>query len=94
MNQYIKNLTVKEVEDLIERTIDKSVAKKLNAKESEFLTRKEVCKILKITAPTLSFYTRSGAIPSYKVGARVRYKRIEILNLDSPKYQRNNSSNL
>jgi excisionase family DNA binding protein len=90
MNQYIKNLTIKEVEELIERTIDRSVAQRLYSKEAEFLTRTEVCKILKITPPTLSFYTKDGTIPSYRVGARVRYKRSEILNIGSPVYKRNN----
>ena len=45
----------------------------------EYLTREEVCKILRISKPTLWKYTKQGLIPSYKMGSRVRYIKSEVL---------------
>ena len=44
----------------------------------EYLTRYEVCKRLKISKGTLNNRSRSGEIPSHKVGRRVLYKNCEV----------------
>lgn len=44
----------------------------------EYLTRDEVCKRLKISKGTLNNRSRSGEIPSHKVGRRVLYKNCEV----------------
>lgn len=46
--------------------------------ELEYLTRDEVCKRLKISKGTLNNRSRSGEIPSHKVGRRVLYKNCEV----------------
>lgn len=43
-----------------------------------YLTREEVCKLLRITLPTLSNYTSQRLLKGYKIGDRVLYKRQEI----------------
>lgn len=44
----------------------------------EYLTRDEVCKRLKISKGTLNNRSRSGELPSHKVGRRVLYKNCEV----------------
>lgn len=53
----------------------------LTPKESGpcYLTRKEVSKLLKISLPTLSEYTRTGIINGCKVGTRILYLESDIL---------------
>lgn len=45
-----------------------------------YLTRHEVCKLLKISLPTLHRYTRDSILKSYRIGGKVRYKREEVEN--------------
>jgi excisionase family DNA binding protein len=48
--------------------------------KTNLLTRKQVCNLLNITAPTLHEWTRNGTISAYKVGTRVRFKESEVMN--------------
>ena len=72
------------VEELIER-ISKVLDSKLNQsspakplEDSNYLSRKEVAKLLKITLPTLHDWTRQGWLQSYKIGNRVYYRLNEV----------------
>ena len=47
---------------------------------SEYLTRNEVSKMLKIDLSTLWSHTRKGRLKSYGLGSRVYYKREEVEN--------------
>ncbi len=47
--------------------------------QSEYLSRKEVSKLLKITLPTLHDWTRLGYLKAYKMGTRVLYKQYEVI---------------
>ncbi len=47
--------------------------------DNDYLSRKETCKILGISLPTLNDYTKRGLVPSYRIGARIRYKKEEVL---------------
>ena len=51
---------------------------KKSESDSEYLTREEVCKRLKISKGTLNNRSRSGEIPSHKVGRRVLYRNCEV----------------
>jgi excisionase family DNA binding protein len=44
----------------------------------DYITRKEAATQLNLTLPTLSQYTKKGLLTSYKIGARVLYKKSEI----------------
>ena len=46
----------------------------------ELLSRTDTAKMLGVTLPTLRDYTRRGYLAGYRIGARVRYKRSEVLN--------------
>lgn len=44
----------------------------------EYITRKEAAKLLKISLPTLSEWSKSGIVKSYRIATRVRYKRKDV----------------
>lgn len=45
----------------------------------ELVTRKQAAVLLGISLPTLHEYCKSGIIPSYRVGSRIRFKKSELL---------------
>jgi excisionase family DNA binding protein len=71
--------------DFLEK-IDKLIETKLHLtkpagnKQSNYLGRKEVCKLLQITLPTLNDWSKLGRLQSYKIGNRVLYKKQEVEN--------------
>ena len=65
------------IEQLIDAKLG-SQTQTTNAKESEYITRKEVAKLLKVTLPTLHDWTKQGWVQSYKIGNRVLYKQSEV----------------
>lgn len=44
----------------------------------EYLSRREVCELLKISLATLHGYTKDGTLKGYRIGGRVLYRRDEI----------------
>ena len=46
--------------------------------ETELLTRKEAAKLLGVSLPTLSDWTKTGKVLGYRIATRVRYKRAEL----------------
>lgn len=42
------------------------------------LSRKETAKLLGISLPTLSEWTKAGDISGYRIGASIRYKKAEV----------------
>ena len=53
--------------------------------EDEFLSREEVCSLLKISKTTLNTHTNKGDLKSYSIGGnRVLYKRSEVLAAVKP----------
>jgi excisionase family DNA binding protein len=51
--------------------------------ETELLTPAEVCKLLKISKPTLHNWTNKGMLNPMKVQRRVYYNRTDIFNLSN-----------
>ena len=47
--------------------------------ESEFLTLKEAAKFLKIGVATLNRFLREEGIPSYKIGGRRLFDKVELI---------------
>ena len=45
---------------------------------TDYLTRSEVCKLLKIDLSSLHRWRKEGKIPSYGLGNRVYFKRSEV----------------
>jgi len=59
----------------------KSVAQKFQPpKQEEYLTRKEVAKILKVSLVTIHDWNKKGVLNPFRLGNLIRYKRSEIDN--------------
>lgn len=43
-----------------------------------YLSRKEAAELLCVSLPTLNDWSKSGIVPSYKLGSRVRYRLVDI----------------
>lgn len=57
----------------------KELKKDFQPKEpTEYLTRKEVQKMLNINMSTLHHWTKQGKLKAYGIGARIYYKRHEV----------------
>lgn len=80
MNQIIVT-TKEELISLITEVFraELSNIKPQQEKENPFITRFEAAKLLGISLPTLRTYSVIGAIPTYAIGSRIRYKRSEII---------------
>lgn len=59
----------------------------------ELPTRKQTKEILQVSYVTLSEWSKSGVLPTLKIGSRVRYKKSDVLaalkNVRNLKYKRN-----
>jgi hypothetical protein len=44
----------------------------------EFITRRQVCSLLKISLSTLHYYSKDGILKAYRIGGRILYKTAEI----------------
>jgi excisionase family DNA binding protein len=84
MNQILLNgLEVKDLLDAIGKLIDDKLlqSKSQNeASDTKYISRHEVCDLLKISLPTLNDWSKLGMLQSYKIGNRVLYKKDEVEN--------------
>ena len=46
--------------------------------QPEYLTRKEVAQILKVSLVTLTDWNKKGVLKPYRLGNLIRYKRVEL----------------
>lgn len=72
LSSLISDSVKKELENF-KRELSKS-----NSSE-DLLTREETCELLSINLSTLWSYTKTGKLPSKKIGNRVYYLKSEIL---------------
>jgi excisionase family DNA binding protein len=56
--------------------------------EVEYLTRKEVCELLRISLVTLNKNTNKDILKAYRIGARVLYNKKEVLESFKTKIQK------
>ena len=49
-----------------------------NSIAAEYMTRQDVCDVLRISKQTLWVYTKNGTLPSYRFAGRVLYKLSDI----------------
>lgn len=54
--------------------LSKELKKPSTNSDQEYLSRKEVSQILKISLPTLNTWTKEGLLPSHRIGSRILYK--------------------
>lgn len=77
-------ISIEELRTLISETIKKELEKLPNInsppQDPEFISRKEVGKLVKISLPTLTDYVMRGILPAYRIGNNVRFRKDEVLN--------------
>lgn len=70
---------IEKLENSLIPKLAEKLSEKFQPKEpTEYLTRKEVCELLKIDLSTLHRWRNEKTIPSYGYGNRVYFKRSEI----------------
>jgi len=76
----LENLSVHKLKDLISETVAEQLQNIVppQKENTEYLTRAEVSKLLRISLPTLNDYTKTGVIKGYRINGRVLYKRDEV----------------
>ena len=84
MEQFIlSSLTLDDLKTTISQTVRSELEKQLkplvgHQESTEFISRKDTAKFLGVSLPTIDQWTRSGKLTGYRIGSRVRYKRIEV----------------
>jgi excisionase family DNA binding protein len=76
----LQNLSADDLKVLISQAFSEQLEKISPPQPAEpgYLSRKEVCKELKITYPTLSYYTKTGIIKGFRLGRRILYRKSDI----------------
>lgn len=84
-----------ELHSLIEQTVQKTVERTIQnfqgttSKQSPnpepYLTRKEVCKLLRISLVTLHVRMKAGEVPYHRIGKRILFLNSEVQSTLSPR---------
>ncbi len=74
---------LKEFRDMIGMVIEEKLSQHKpeppkTTTDSEYLTRKEACKLLRISLCTLHSFTKKGTVKGYHIGGRILYKTEEV----------------
>jgi excisionase family DNA binding protein len=82
---FLEGLTSNELTTLIKDSVKeefqnvlKEQKENLSEKTNKLLTRKETCKLLGVSLPTLHDWCLKGIIPSYRINTRIRFKSEDI----------------
>lgn len=80
-------MTPEEIESIIQATAEKMISllppppNQVTTSATEYITRAEAARRLKISYPTLWKITKEGKIDSFKIGTKVLYRPQDIDNL-------------
>jgi len=93
----IINISISELKAIIKEAIESQIVS-LNERdcidnEKLLLTRKDVAQLLNISLPTLTKYVKKGLVPAHRLGSRILFNKIEVLN-SMNKVQKNDLLNL
>lgn len=84
----IEGMSAKDLMQSFDKIISERVSEALknqpiNNAPPEFMSRKEVADLFAVTLPTVHNWINAGILIPYKIGAKTRFKRSEVL--ESPK---------
>lgn len=96
-NVILYSIPPKEFRDIIGSIIEEKLQQFRPAEppqtntNGEYLTRKEVCDLLRISLSTLHYYTKDGTLKGYRIAGRILYRTVEVNNavqeIQSTKYK-------
>lgn len=78
--QSIREETKSILREELTNEIKKILSEIKPKQETILLSRKEVCKALAISEPTLDGLVKSGVIPCHRIGKSIRFKKEEVEN--------------
>lgn len=81
---FLNGITVEQLAEALKPLFLMQTANEPQQPENDLMTREAVCKMLSISRVTLWKHSRSGKLKSYGIGARVMYKRSEVLQAVKP----------
>jgi excisionase family DNA binding protein len=67
-----------EIRKIVQAALAEQQPDELPQAPNQYLTRKEVSVILRISLPTLHQWTKNSFIKSYRIGNKVYYKSVDI----------------
>ncbi len=76
--EILTALTPDELRGMLAEVVKKAVKELMPKKEKEYLTRDEVCTLLKISKPTLHSYINKGKIKALKICGKTLFDADEI----------------
>lgn len=76
----VEKVSIKQLEEIIHSIITSSIKDLLIEllKNRDLINRKQACKKLNISIPTISKMTKSGELKGYKINGEVKYNPSEI----------------
>lgn len=74
----LENITPESLKSLIQEVIRIELATLPAKKETTFLTRAEVVKLLHISLPTIDKAIKTGKLKAYRINGRILFKESEI----------------
>lgn len=77
----LNGISLSDIKEVLREVLEEQsneFTKSENSDNPEYLSRKEVAKLLKISLTTLNDWSKQGIVQSYRIGNRVLYKRNEI----------------
>jgi excisionase family DNA binding protein len=85
-NVILYSIPPKDLRDLIGNVLEEKLQQFRPAEpqqtntNGEYLTRKEVCNLLRISLSTLHYYTKDGTLQGYRIAGRILYRKVEVNN--------------
>lgn len=76
---FLNGITIEQLAETLKNLMLNPTQSKQQHSGGDFLTREEVCELLKINKTTLWKHSKSGRLKSYGIGNRVLYKSSEIM---------------
>ena len=87
--QSVKSLQIEQVsatdflnsfDKIVQERVNEALKnQKANAAPPEFMTRHEVAELFAVSLPTVHNWIHAGILKPYKIGAKTRFKRSEVL---------------
>jgi excisionase family DNA binding protein len=84
---FLAGVTLQQVADVIAPAVASLLQSQIMQQVeplNDFISRDEVCQLLKFNKTTLYKHTRSGKLVSYSIGNRILYKKSEVLEAVKP----------
>lgn len=72
------SVTPEELKSIIKLAIKDYLSESITNQMDDLLTRKEAAKILRISLPTLNYWTKKGIIKAKRINSRVRYSESDV----------------